>query len=418
MRRKHLIGLVLLAMAIFFAAGYYLGVLFDNAEPKLPPDNGDENREPKEDEEPVPDIRTATIANVGAIYPHRPQIVQAHLGDGKYDFSPSFEIIAPLIKAADLAVVTFETAQAGPGGGYTGYPTFNAPLELTKNLKDAGFDVFNTANNHIMDRGYEGLMKTIDHIRSHGLTVIGTYKSWEERNTPHVLDVNGIKVGFVSYTYNTNGFYPPAGHEYAINHIPNFETVQPVVEDIIKTRQAGADLVAVYMHWGEEYNHEPSARQKEIAQELAKAGADLIIGTHPHVLQPLDLITVEKDDGSEHRAVVINALGNFCTNQHLTDGVPTDLTRYGILATIELAKDMNSGEAWIADVNYEINICHIDWRHRVIPVSMILSNPPEKYNHSAARVETIKKQYDTLVQILERYNFSSRKEAFFSREEE
>ena len=172
------------------------------------------------------------------------------------------------------------------------------------------------------------------------------------------------------------------------------------------------------MHWGEEYNHEPSARQKEIAQELAKAGADLIIGTHPHVLQPLDLITVEKDDGSEHRAVVINALGNFCTNQHLTDGVPTDLTRYGILATIELAKDMNSGEAWIADVNYEINICHIDWRHRVIPVSMILSNPPEKYNHSAARVETIKKQYDTLVQILERYNFSSRKEAFFSREEE
>lgn len=88
MRRKHLIGLVLLAMAIFFAAGYYLGVLFDNAEPKLPPDNGDENQEPKEDEEPVPDIRTATIANVGAIYPHRPQIVQAHLGDGKDHFQP------------------------------------------------------------------------------------------------------------------------------------------------------------------------------------------------------------------------------------------------------------------------------------------------------------------------------------------
>src|SRR5690554_3338160 len=123
MRRKHLIGLILLMLVILFAAGYYLGTLFSNAGPGLPPDNGNEDQEPEE-EEPVPDIRTATIANVGAIYPHRPQLDQAHLGGGKYDFSPSFEFIAPLIKAADLAVVTFETAQAGPlNGGYSSYPT-------------------------------------------------------------------------------------------------------------------------------------------------------------------------------------------------------------------------------------------------------------------------------------------------------
>ena len=141
-------------------------------------------------------------------------------------------MIKPLVETADLAVVTLETAQAGlETVGYSAYPTFNSPLAVSEALKWAGFDLFNTANNHIMDRGYDGLMLTLDHVRGLGIDVIGTHKSWEERNTPYIRDINGIKVGFISYTYNTNGFLPPEGHEYAINYIPEFHTIEPLISE-------------------------------------------------------------------------------------------------------------------------------------------------------------------------------------------
>ena len=144
-----------------------------------------------------------------------------------------------------------------------------------------------------------------------------------------------------------------------------------------------------------------------MAEELAKAGADLIIGTHTHVLQPIDLINVTLEDGATRKAVVIYALGNFCTNQHLTAGVPTDLTRYGILAQIDLAKDMHSGEAWIEDVKYEVNLCQITGaqviRFQILPDSGKVSSPPAR--------ETIKAQYDAILDI-GRYDFTA--EADFS----
>jgi poly-gamma-glutamate synthesis protein (capsule biosynthesis protein) len=419
-RRIQWLGILLLII-IFFLLGIYAGSHVrqrqNGSELSPPADPPAEESEPEAEESPaVPDIRTATIVSAGAIYPHSPQLDQAYLGDGRYDFTPSFEVIKPLVEAADLAVVTLETAQAGPEmGGYSAYPTFNSPLAVSEALKWAGFDLFNAANNHIMDRGYEGLMVTIDNVRALGIDLIGIHKSWEERNTPYIRDINGIKVGFISYTYNTNGFLPPEGHEYAINYIPEFYTIEPLISDIKAARAAGADLVALYLHWGLEYEHEPTARQKEMAVELARAGADLIIGTHSHVLQPIDLISVPLADGTTHKAVVIYALGNFCTNQHLTEGVPTDLTRYGILAQIDLAKDMHSGEAWIEDVNYVVNLCQINWRHRVIPVPQILAEPPEKYHHSAERVETIKAQYDAILEIMERYDFTARKADFLKR---
>ncbi len=408
MRRIHIAGIILLLIAALIG-GIYAGSYFASKEP-----NGNHN--PPDDQEPLeppaPDIRTATILSAGTTYPHKPQLQQAHLGGGKYDFTPSFEIIAPLIREADLAIATLEAAQAGLEYGITSYPNFNAPIELSEALKGAGFDIFNTANNHIMDRGYDGLMDTLDNVRALGIKTFGTSKSWEERDKPLIVDLNGIKVGLISYTYNINGVTVPEGHEYAINYIKDFYTLEPIISDIEKTRSAGADLIALYLHMGEEYLHEPTPYQKEMVRELTTAGADMIIGTHSHVPQPLEWISVELPDGSTRKSLVIYTLGNFCTNQHLTTGVPTDLTRYGILAGIELGKDMNSGEAWIEDVNYEVYICHIDWRHRVIPVSFILDAPPEKYHHSEARVQTIRSQHDAVLEILERYGFSAKKSNF------
>lgn len=410
MSRIRLIGIVLLLIAALIG-GIYAGIYFSSGE------NG-ENHDPpsgnhKVEEPPVADIRAATMVSVGTTYPHQPQLDQAHLGGGKYDFTPSFEIIAPLIRKADLAMATLETAQAGAQmGGYTSFPMFNSPLELSEAFKEAGFDILNTANNHIMDRGYNGLMATLDHVRSLGLKTFGTAKNREERDRPFIVDINGIKIGFISYTYNINGVTIPAGHEYAINYIENFHTLKPIKADIRKTRDAGADLIALCLHMGEEYLHEPTPFQKEMVRELTAAGADLIIGTHTHVPQPLEWISVDLPGGGVRKSLVIYTLGNFCTNQHLTAGVPTDLTRYGLLTRFELGKDMNSGEAWIEDVNYEVYICHIDWRHRVIPVSFILNAPPEKYHHTGAQVQTIRKQHEAVLEIVERYGFTAKKNAY------
>lgn len=407
MRRIYLVALVLLLIAAF-AGGLYAGGYFTGAkEPSGEEPPPDDNNEPS-----PPDIRSATIVSAGTTYPHKPQLQQAHLGGGKYDFSPSFEIIAPLVRKADLAIATLEAAQAGVEEGITSYPMFNAPIELSEALKGAGFDIFNTANNHIMDRGYNGLMKTLDSVRALGVKTFGTAKSREEKEKPFIEDINGIKVGFISYTYDINGVNIPAGHEYCINYIRHFHTLEPIKADIKKARSAGADLVALYLHMGEEYLHEPTPFQKDMVRELTAAGADMIIGTHSHVPQPLEWISVDLPDGSTRKSLVVYTLGNFSTNQHLTDGIPTDLVRYGILAEIKLGKDMNSAEAWIEDVSYEVYICHIDWRHRVIPVSFILNSPPEKYHHSEARVQTIRSQYAKVLEIVEKYGFTAEKSSY------
>ena len=310
MRRIHILGILLLII-VFFLLGTYAGSYIKQRENNGEPAPPEEESAPEPEDIPaVPDIRTATMVSAGAIYPHTPQLDQAYIGDGKYDFTPSFEVIKPLVETADLAVVTLETAQAGlETGGYSAYPTFNSPLAVSEALKWAGFDLFNTANNHIMDRGYDGLMLTLDHVRGLGIDVIGTHKSWEERNTPYIRDINGIKVGFISYTYNTNGFLPPERHEYAINYIPEFHTIEPLIEDIKAAREAGADLVTSTCTGGRIRTRTWRAA-KEMA-EAAKAGADLIIGTHTHVLQPIDLINVTLEDGATRKAVVIYALGNF-----------------------------------------------------------------------------------------------------------
>ena len=410
MRKVYLAGLVLLLIAVFIG-GIYAGIIRSGTrEPGDVDPPGEKKDEPGTP--PAPDIRKAVIVSVGTTYPHKPQLQQAHLGGGKYDFNPSFEIIAPLVREADLAIATLEAAQAGVEEGITSFPMFNSPIELSEAFKGAGFDILNTANNHIMDRGYSGLMKTLDSVQALGLKTFGTARSWEERNKPFIENINGIKVGFISYTYNINGVAIPEGHEYAINYIRDFHTLEPIKADMKKVRGAGADLVALYLHMGEEYQHEPTPYQREMVRELTAAGADLIIGTHSHVPQPLEWVSVDLPDGTTRRSLVIYTLGNFCTNQQITEGIPTDLVRYGLLSEIELGKDMNSGETWVEDVNYEVYICHIDWRHRVIPVSHILNAPPEKYHHSEARVQTIRSQYEKVLQIVEKYGFSDGKADF------
>lgn len=433
MRRIYLIILAIIITGLFFTLGirigstYPPGVLIDQAYNFVGELTGNEDEQAveedidqreeeqdveedaEEEKDPEPDLRTATMAVAGDITAHVPQIEQAHLGEGEYDFTPSFEIIAPYIQQADLAVGDLETSQAGPDisfwgySGYTGYPLFNAPQELSVALAEAGFDALTIANNHTLDRGYDGLMETLSHVRSLGIETFGAYKSWEERNDPLIIEHDGIEIAFIAYTYGLNGIPIPEGHEYCVNKTANFDDITPIVEDIQAARDSGADLVAVFPHWGEMYVTEPQPqRLRQVAEELAAAGADLILGSHPHTLQPIEWFFNKEDDGPERATLAIYSLGNFISNQHYPHN-PTPYVEYGILLDISITKNMDTEEAWISGVDYDITWVHRDWRHRILPLSEVLQGSPEDYNLSESRLEELGTWYQNNKEVVEKY---------------
>jgi poly-gamma-glutamate capsule biosynthesis protein CapA/YwtB (metallophosphatase superfamily) len=368
-------------------------------------------------EEIIPDIRNVNIVMVGNIFPHMPQIEQAYIGDGQYDFSPSFEFIAPLLQAADLAVGDLETAQAGPDinflgfSGYTGFPQFNAPQELSVALRDAGIDILTLGNNHALDRGLEGLFVTLDHLHSLGIKTFGAYKTRKERDTPLIVERNGIKIAFIGYTFSTNGISIPDGHDYCLNYAPGFQDIASIISDIETARFHGADIIAVFPHWGEnEYATEPQPQfYRQVAADLAAAGADLIIGGHPKYIQPIEWFFNEREDGTERATFVIYSQGTFLSNQHYPRN-PSPLVEYGLVLDLNLSKNMETGDAWISAVNYEITWIHRLWRHRILPLSDVFQGSPLTYNLNDSKIEELKSWHQRIVENIEAYGHSEMKE--------
>lgn len=361
-----------------------------------------------------PDIRSINMVTVGDITAHLLQIYQAETSDGDYNFYHSFDVIAPYLQAADLAVGDLETLQAGYDisfrgySGYTGYPRFNAPKAFSEALAKAGFNALTLANNHALDRGYEGLEITLEHVRSLGIETFGAYTSWEERNTPLILEYNGIRIALIGYTFCTNQTTIPEGHEYCVNLTVGFEDLTPVIEDIQTARLHGADLVAVFPHWGAMYVTEPNPqRLRDAAEEMAEAGADLILGGHPHYIQPIEWFFNQDRYGNERATLVVYSMGNFISNQHYPfPTIPSPLVEYGLLLDIELSKNIDTGLAWISAVDYEITWVHRHWRHRILPLTNVFDNPPDKYNLNHEQVNELKKWYDRIVEIVETYGHS------------
>ena len=419
MRRIYLLALFLLFVLASFLLGIKAGEVYPlNSMLNIIPANSqdDNNNEPsdamtEEPEEAVgPDLQSINLVIVGNIFPHLPQIEQAHLGDGVYDFTPSFEYIAPLLQVADLAVADLETSQAGPDisylgfSGYTGFPMFNTPQELSVALREAGIDVMTLGNNHALDRGYEGLVETLNHLRGIGIRTFGAYKSQEERDTTLIIDQNGLKIAFIGYTFSTNGIPVPEGHEYCINFSPGFTDTTAIIEDINQAKSSGADLIAFFPHWGEdEYAQEPQPQYyRQVAEELAAAGADLIIGGHPKFIQPLEWFFNERADGTERATLAIYAQGTFLSNQHYPANI-SPLVEYGLLLDIDLTKNLDSGEAWISGVEYEVTWIHREWRHRILPLTQVFSASPESLNLSASKIEDLKSWHQRCIDTAEAY---------------
>lgn len=282
----------------------------------------------------------ADLLFVGDAMQHQGQLDAAKAAGGgtRYDYSDCFTFIAPAITEADYAVCNLEVPLGG-GTDYSGYPCFSAPDSYVQALKDAGFDMFLTANNHCLDRRDRGARRTITALDSLGVDHIGTYLNQQDRleKVPFIKNINGIKFGFLNYTYGTNGIEPADGVEVALID------KKRMADEIKLTREAGAEIVVVTIHWGVEYVLLQNHNQENIADFLVDQGVDLIIGGHPHVIQPMKVVRNEKENKD---VLVVYSLGNFISNMKTAD------TRGGALVRARVERDAD-GKARFVRADYD-----------------------------------------------------------------
>ena len=294
----------------------------------------------------------------GDIMVHDTQLKSTYRPDkDEYDFTEWFAEIEPYLHEADLVVGNLEMTLAGEEMEYSGFPVFNSPEALAYNLKQAGFDVVSTANNHCLDRGEKGVLRTIQHLEKAGMKYFGTAQSKEERDSFLTITKNGITIVFLAYTYGTNGIPIPEGKGYLVN-IMDKELIK---NDIQKARN-NADLVVVSLHWGHEYNRNPHQQQQKLAENIISWGADVIVGSHPHVLQPVEFIRTD----SGRRGLVIYSLGNLIADQimpHTNSGILVRLEYVRKKDGIALA-EITSVPTWIHRYYKEGRIAF-----RVLPVA-------------------------------------------------
>ncbi|MFD0787437.1 CapA family protein, partial [Micromonospora azadirachtae] len=208
-------------------------------------------------------------------------------GHDGHDFTQILAAVRPRVSAADLAICHLETPLAEPGGPFTGWPNFSVPPQLADAAASAGFDTCSTASNHSLDTGVEGIARTLDNLDRVGLRHTGTARTREEANRPTILDVKGVKVGHLSYTLSFNDIPLPAGRPWAANLID----ADAIRAEARRAREAGAEIVILSMHWGTEYQHEPTGDQVDLAHDLlASPDIDLIVGHHVHVVQPFEKV--------------------------------------------------------------------------------------------------------------------------------
>jgi poly-gamma-glutamate synthesis protein (capsule biosynthesis protein) len=275
-----------------------------------------------------PDNDTIRLIFVGDVMQHSTQFNGALRSDGVYDFEPCFKLIKDEISSADLAIANLEVPLAGKP--YSGYPTFSAPDEIAIDLKKTGFDVLVTANNHSCDKGAKGVKRTLNMLDSFGIIHTGMFRNKQERTDkyPLILTVKNFKIAILNYTYGINGMN---ANPLLVNMI---DSVQ-IVKDIETAQLSSPDIIIAFMHWGNEYQRYPDNEQKKLTDILFCNGVNLIIGAHPHVIQPM-----EKRYSANGRCdkLVAYSLGNFVSNQPFPD------TDGGVILKVSLIKDETSAK--------------------------------------------------------------------------
>lgn len=320
--------------------------------------------------EPEHVVATATIGAMGDLLMHKPIFddlteynAAVQQPDGSYDFSSIFRYLSEYTSPLDYTVANLETTLCGEDNGYAydGYPLFNCPDELVDGVKAAGFDMLLTANNHSYDTRLVGYLRTLNVVRQKGIETLGTYASPDETKWT-IVEINGIKIGMLCYTwasYITEDGRPSLNGNQAIERAglcnyfvsKNLPVFYSEVERYLKEMEtAGAEATIMFIHWGQEYILAPNAEQEGIAQNLCDLGIDVIIGGHPHVVQPIDLL--ESSTDPNHKTVCLYSTGNAVSNQRLgtISAMKTAHTEDGILFNVSFDK-YSDGTVYLADVD-------------------------------------------------------------------
>lgn len=269
----------------------------------------------------------AKLTFTGDIMVHSYQYNEAYNSQtGEYDFKHNFEDVKKYFDDSDFVVGNFETTMAGENVGISDYPCFNSPDSIADAIQYAGFDLVTTANNHCMDKGMKATLRTLEILDDHSIDHIGTYSSEEARSQIYIKNINGINVAFLSYTYGTNGIRIP--EDWLVNIISE----DLIKGDIARAKALNPDIIVVLPHMGNEYEEYPKQVFKNWAYTMLNAGADIVVASHPHVLQPMEMVDITNDDGSIRKGFVMYSMGNFISSQ------TTPPRNSSILLNIEIEK--------------------------------------------------------------------------------
>ena len=346
MQRRRRISLI---VGILILAGIVWGIVTivehtgdsGSSTHKIATSSTEKDKKGEEEIPEKPEPITLTINCIGDIMMHSPQTEAMYGDSGELEIETYFSYVKPLIEKADLSLCNLESPMAGPP--YLGYPLFSVPDEFADEITGAGFDVIITANNHILDQGLDGMIKTAEVLKSKGIDFVGSRLNTADKDYL-VLDIKGVKVGVIGYTYETTGSPgnrtmngSPMSEEaksLMSSYIPGLESdYEPIKKSIADAKQDGAEIVVAYFHWGEEYQREPNASQREVAQMAADNGADIIFASHPHVIQPMEML-----DSGGKKVPVYWSMGNYISNQR-AETLDNKYTEQGIVAEVSLTYD-------------------------------------------------------------------------------
>lgn len=300
-------------------------------------------KEIAEESKKKPEIKKVKLKAFGDIMAHMAQIQYAYnKGGGEYDFSDQFTYLKDFVKDSDISIGNYETT-TNPDLPVAGFPRFNVPAAYLKDLKETGFDIVSTANNHSMDTELEGVFSTMEAAKEAGLDYVGSFKDKSDRIL--FKEVKGVKLAFLAYTYGCNGRENLIVPREEVENLGYLSDEDQIKKDIGRAKAQGADFVIVYPHWGIEYQSMPNEAQISLGRKMIDWGADLVIGNHPHVVEPVEVYQAE--DG--RKGLIAYALGNFISYQNYENNKDIRV-EHSLALEIDLEKDLTSGNKKIADV--------------------------------------------------------------------
>lgn len=380
MKKKY----VIFSLIIIVIVGTVATLLFLNTKNESP--KIEEKKEIKKE----PEVKTSklSLVMVGDALLHSSVYNDAYK-NGVYDFSSQLEFIKPIIQKYDLAFYNQETILGGKELGLSDYPTFNSPWEFGNAMIDAGFNLVSLANNHTLDKGEKAVLKSCEFWQDKDVLTAGSYCSNEEANEIKIREKNGIKYTLLAYTYGTNGIPVPQGKEYLVN-LYSDEKVKHDIEQV----KDKVDLLMVSMHWGTEYKTEPTEEQKRQAEYLSSLGVDIIIGTHPHIIEPITYI---------NDTLVIYSLGNFISAQSTNNDYNTMIE---LMTSVDVIKEEKEGQITIKldNLNNELLYNYYQkgsrWTNfKVIPFSQMNASYNSDYQRLYNKYSEVVRMYNKDIPI-------------------